>query len=305
MDYIIQNSGTEIERKKDGFAGQHMVYIPFEAIKIAREESRVNDLYITHIGIFPNAKGQFRNRPNGCEQFILFYCTHGSGWIKVDGIEHTLSANQLFIVEQHRPCSYGSSDDSPWTNYWIHYQGIHSKEYSPKLNTVIDISPSNNSRIGDRLRLFEEIMQTVENSTARENIIYANVLLKQFLTSITLLQQYRQFNEIEKDDIFWKARSVLQSRINGQISLTELAASCNCSISNLNKIFKRETSSSPINYFLGLKMQRACGLLAHSKLRIKEVSGILGIDDPYYFSRLFTTYIGVSPKRYREMEDVS
>lgn len=304
MDYIAQKKEQKIERKKDGFAGQHMVYIPIEALKVAKSDPVISDLYLTHIGIFPSARGQYRNRPNGCDQFILFYCTHGSGWIKVDGIDHTLTANQLFIIEQNRPCSYGSSDQSPWTNYWIHFQGKHSRDYSPKLNTVINLSPSSNSRIGDRLKIFEEILQCVENSTTRKNIVYANVLLKQFLTSVTLLQQFRQFNEIDKDELFWKAKSILHSRINGQISLKDVAASCNCSISNLNKVFKRETNTSPINYFLGLKMQRACRLLAHSALRIKEIASSLGFEDPYYFSRLFTKYIGVSPRQYRKMEDV-
>ena len=211
----------------------------------------------------------------------------------------------MFIIEQYKPCSYGSSDENPWTNYWIHFQGEHSREYSPILNTVINLPPTDRSRILDRLLLFEEILQNVEIATTRESIVYANVLLKQFLTSVKHLQQFQQFSEIEKQDLFWRAKSILQSRINGHISLEELASKCNCSVSNLNKIFKRETSSSPINYFLGLKMQKACRLLIHSTLRIKEVAVNLGIEDPYYFSRLFTKYIGVSPRRYREMEDVS
>lgn len=303
MDYIAKETTANIRRKKDGFIGQHMVYIPLDALNFASNEPRTNDLYLTHIGIFPNAKGQYRNRPNGCEQFILFYCTHGCGWIKVEGVQYTLHANQIFIIEQNKPCSYGSSDEFPWTNYWIHFQGDLARNYCPKLNKVINLPPSSNSRLDDRLQLFEEILQSVENAITNDTILYANVLLKHFLTSISLSQQFQQFNEIKKDDLFWKAKSMLQSRIDGQISLNELAENCNCSISNLNKIFKRETSSSPINYFLALKMQKACRLLAHSNLRIKEVSSNLGIEDPYYFSRLFTKYIGLSPKKYREMED--
>lgn len=304
MDYFAQASRAKIERKKDGFAGQHQVYIPMEALRMARAEPIISDLYLTHIGIFPNARGQYRNRPKGCEQYILFYCTHGSGWIKVDGVRHELAANQLFVVERHRPCSYGASDDTPWTNYWMHYQGGHAEAYSPKLNTVIPLPPTSNARTGDRLRLFEEIMQTVENATTRESILYANVLLKHFLATVALQQQFQQFDEIEKNDLFWNAKSLLQSRINGQVSLEELAEACGCSVSNLNKIFKRETGSSPISYFLSLKMQRACGLLSNSSLRIKEVAARLGFDDPYYFSRLFTKHIGVSPRQYRQMEDV-
>lgn len=35
-------------------------------------------------------------------------------------------------------------------------------------------------------------------------------------------------------------------------------------------------------------------------MKIIQISYKLGIDDSYYFSRLFTKTIGISPKKYRE-----
>ena len=49
-------------------------------------------------------------------------------------------------------------------------------------------------------------------------------------------------------------------------------------------------------------MQKACQYLLFTELRIKEIAFRLGMDDAYYFSRLFSKVMGVSPKAYREMK---
>jgi len=40
--------------------------------------------------------------------------------------------------------------------------------------------------------------------------------------------------------------------------------------------------------------------LIHSPLSVSEISQIIGIDDPAYFSRLFKKVTSISPKNYRE-----
>ncbi|MDY4890912.1 MAG: AraC family transcriptional regulator, partial [Prevotella sp.] len=48
-----------------------------------------------------------------------------------------------------------------------------------------------------------------------------------------------------------------------------------------------------------LKIQLACKLLETTDLKINQICAKVGIDDSYYFSRLFTKTIGISPKKYR------
>src|SRR5690606_40995788 len=62
---------------------------------------------------------------------------------------------------------------------------------------------------------------------------------------------------------------------------------------------------SPIEYFNHLKIQHACQLLQFSDRRIFEIALAIGIEDPYYFSRLFSTQMGISPKQYRKQWTLS
>jgi AraC family transcriptional regulator of arabinose operon len=37
-------------------------------------------------------------------------------------------------------------------------------------------------------------------------------------------------------------------------------------------------------------------------VRVKEVAGQLGFDDVYYFSRVFTKLMGLSPRQFRQAD---
>ena len=73
----------------------------------------------------------------------------------------------------------------------------------------------------------------------------------------------------------------------------------NLSPSHIATTFKKKTGFSLIEYFNQLKTQKACQYLLFTDLRVNEIANKLGIEDPYYFSRMFTKILGVSPVRYR------
>jgi len=75
----------------------------------------------------------------------------------------------------------------------------------------------------------------------------------------------------------------------------------NCHPRIFPSIFKNRTQRVPMEYFIFLKIQKSCHLLDTSNMRIKEISSSLGFEDPYYFSRLFTKMMLVSPVAYRKM----
>ena len=295
---------NEIEFKIDGFIGQRMTYVPGIVKKKILRDPRVSDLYITHIGIFPKALGHLRNRPLGCSQFILIYCVEGFGWIEVRGLRKKIGPNQLFIIPSKTPCSYGADLQNPWTNYWIHYTGKNAEIYSPAIGQIIEIPASGNSRIEDRLILFEEMLQNVEDHFMFEKVVYANICLKQFLTSVKHLNVYRSARKEPENYLVKKVIVYMKNNLHKNLRISALAETCNCSSSNIYKLFKQNLGSSPQDFFIHLKMEKACKYLTHTGLKVKEVGVKLGYEDQYYFSRIFTKHIGQSPANYRKEERI-
>lgn len=297
-------SKKQIEFKIDGFIGQRMTYLPGIVKKKILKDPRVNDLYITHIGIFPEALGHVRNRPLGSSQFILLYCVDGEGWVEMEGKRKNIAANQLFVIPPKTACRYGASTKNPWTNYWIHFTGKHAAIYSPSVNQVIEIPPSNDSRIEDRLVLFEEMLQNFEDHFKLEKVVYANICLKQFLTSVKHLHIYRSSRKEQENDLVKKVISFMRNNLHKNIRISNLAGTCNCSSSNIYKLFKQNLDSSPQDFFIHLKMERARKYLTQTNLKVKDIGAKLGYEDQYYFSRIFSKHIGQSPANYRKEEKV-
>ena len=67
------------------------------------------------------------------------------------------------------------------------------------------------------------------------------------------------------------------------------------------ELFKQQTGYAPIDYFIRLRMHRACQFLDNTGMSVKAIATTLGYEDPLYFSRLFRTVNEASPIAYRRM----
>lgn len=86
-----------------------------------------------------------------------------------------------------------------------------------------------------------------------------------------------------------------------ELALTndEMAAACGISKSHFINLFKAQNGCTPKQYRLQALIQKACVLLATTTMNVQEVAYALGMNDPLYFSRLFRSMRGVSPREYQ------
>ncbi len=89
------------------------------------------------------------------------------------------------------------------------------------------------------------------------------------------------------------------------LRVSALATYVYISPSHFFYLFKRCVGSTPIDYFIRLRLRRACHLLENTDMSIKAIAYTLGYDDPFYFSRIFKTFNRMTPSRYRCLNPVS
>ena len=94
--------------------------------------------------------------------------------------------------------------------------------------------------------------------------------------------------------------SFMITHYNTEISVQELAKSCNLSPSRFMHLFKEHTGQSCSAYLQSLRISNSLSLLTSTQLSITEICLQVGYSDPLYFSRVFTKHTGISPKKYRE-----
>jgi AraC-like DNA-binding protein/quercetin dioxygenase-like cupin family protein len=92
----------------------------------------------------------------------------------------------------------------------------------------------------------------------------------------------------------------LNRRLEEAVSLEELARWAGYTPQHINRVFRRALGLTPLQYLARMKMDRAAVLLAEGELTVKAVARRVGVDDAYYFSRLFKQRFGRSPAQYRQ-----
>ena len=94
----------------------------------------------------------------------------------------------------------------------------------------------------------------------------------------------------------------MRENIQHNLTLNKLADYFKYSPSHFSALFQKETGVSPMNYFIRLKIQKACEYIELSNMKLNEISTLLGFEDAAYFSRIFTKIMGISPSQYRKKE---
>jgi AraC-like DNA-binding protein len=291
-------------RIKHGFTGQRLVVLPFNIIERALDNQLTQGLAIHSMGYFPKASNHYIDRKDGCGEYLLIYCTKGEGWYWLDGKIQTVPANHFFILPAEQPHKYGSGEENPWYIYWIHFKGYKAKFIYEQLKGLRLIDIDKNSRIDDRISFFEELISALETGNGDDIINYANLSLHHLLSTFLYIQPYRDVKfrkKVDQNTFFISlATHYMNENIEKRIVLKDMASHFGYSESYFYRLFLKEIHYTPMDYFLHLKIERACQFLIHTDMKINQISFKLGFEDPYYFSRIFTKKTGKSPKKYRE-----
>lgn len=290
---------------KDGFMGERAVVLPIPIIEDFRKTDLGSLLYITDIGYYPKASFHFRKRKKEeVFQYVLIYCIEGEGWFELENQMQRVCANQVFILPKEKAHSYGSNLKNPWTIYWCHFGGEKAAFFAEGLHKPLLISAEKESRIEDRLKLFEELFSTLKNGFGKENLDFSTTTFFYFLGSLKYLGAFRSSNVVNYEqqqlDRIDDAIHYMRENVRKRITLKQIADYVGYSTSHFSAKFQSKTGYSPLNYHIHLKIQEACHYLDFSDMKINQISMLVGFDDPFYFARIFGKTMGSSPSEYRK-----
>lgn len=287
-------------RKKEGFEGQRAIILPRRILaKYCSTNHLISGAYITDIGYYPKARHHYRERMDGIDQNILIYCLEGQGIVNIKKEEYELNPGDFILIPAGTAHQYAADETNPWTIYWVHFKG-HTAT-----NIINSFLKKNGSFKGttnyqdSRIRLFEDIYSNLEMGYSTDNLCYINLCLPYFLTSFVFDANYNMADKKRSNDTINCSINFMQKNLDKMLTLNSLAESVHLSASHFSFLFRKKTGFSPIEHFNHLKVQKACQYLLFTDLRIKEIADKLGIEDQYYFSRMFTKIMGMSPVAYR------
>lgn len=288
-------------KKREGFEGQKLIVLPKKiASDFLTRDPVTRQIYITDIGYYPKARFHHVERVHGISQHILIYCVEGSGWIEMNHVKTKVLPSEFIVIPANVPHKYGAQENDPWTIYWFHFKGEISAHIADLIQAKNRKTQPALAYNENRIKLFEEIYSNLEMGYSMDNLRYINMTFYHFLSSLLYEDKFNYADKKKEDDLVTSSIELMQKKIGSVLTLNELAAFAKLSVSHFSALFRAKTGYSPIEYFNHLKVQKACQYLLFSDMPVKEMAGLLGVDDQYYFSRMFSRLMGISPTQYRK-----
>lgn len=144
------------------------------------------------------------------------------------------------------------------------------------------------------------IMRIAMDDNSQKDIM-ADFALKELLIR---LMQTQARSMVEKNIVKNKSRigfavDYIKKNLHQKLSIDSIAKMAYVSKSNFFKMFKDELGTSPNEFILQERINRAKELLAGQN-SIKETAYQTGFSDANYFTRVFKQLVGVTPKSYQD-----
>ncbi len=286
------------ERVREGFPGQRAVVLPRPVVSAWLDAGPLLELLPSDVGHFPRAKGHYVERPSGSPQLVLIYCVRGHGWLRTEQ-SWRIDPGQAIAIPPGVPHVYGADDASPWTIYWVHMAGLKARRAGRILTDAVG-GPVFHVGLDPGLPpLFEEVLDLLGQGYTASRLAQASACLGQLVAAFSAVASRPGLPGGSLDDRIERVIETMHRRLSDGLSVPELSAEAQLSPSYFSAVFKRRTGFAPLDFFIRVKMQRACHLLDSTDLPVKAIAADVGFDDPLYFSRCFHRVHACSPTEYR------
>ncbi|MGV0811164.1 helix-turn-helix transcriptional regulator [Mycolicibacterium boenickei] len=91
----------------------------------------------------------------------------------------------------------------------------------------------------------------------------------------------------------------LEDSLDSDITLESLAQQANMPVGVFISAFRAAFHTTPYQYLLDRRIERAKSLLQHTTRTVTEISAMVGFSTPNHFATAFRRRVGVSPRAYR------
>lgn len=97
----------------------------------------------------------------------------------------------------------------------------------------------------------------------------------------------------------------IQNHPRESIGIGQLARIGRCSAATVYRMFESAFGESPVGWRIGRRLTEAARMLSTTSLPVGEVGRRVGVDDPYYFSKLFRARMGMTAGEYRKRNSLA
>lgn len=118
--------------------------------------------------------------------------------------------------------------------------------------------------------------------------------------AVQLAEERDRRKETKEHQLVQAMIRFMEENLHRSIGLQDVADHIHMGISSVSTIFKEETGSTVYDYLTGLRIEKACGLLKETPLKIADIALQVGYQNENSFIRAFRKSKSITPGKYRE-----
>ncbi|WP_180270644.1 AraC family transcriptional regulator [Sporanaerobium hydrogeniformans] len=265
------------------------------------------------------------------DEFIFYFIQSGSLYLKEGDLQYTLKEGDSFLLNPS--IEHTGTKASPCDYYFVHFrstgltslstsalnilpllkkqreEAIKSSLYLSSIYESWEVSPVyfpkqwHPSTSDAFFSLLEQsnfmFYQQHENYRHRVSLLFQQFLLalgKDFADHLLQQEQIKAHKGLARAQ---ELKDYLDTHYTQKLTSKSLANHFDANYNYLNRLFKSFTGMTIMNYLNKLRIHHAKALMASSThLHFADIGYLVGIDDPYYFSKLFKKYTGLTATAY-------
>jgi len=247
-------------------------------------------------------------------ELVLVLNGHATHYTKKNTF--TVGRGDLFVINGDLAHGYKNLDNLVLINLLFDLKKLHLPDYdihkSAGYHTLFTIEPlmREDAKFRGRLKLSElqiseinKIILNIEREQTQQNEGYGHMTAALFMQLITKISRiYSENSQTDKSNLYnlGETISFMENNLDRSIKITELLDISYMSESSLLRAFNKITGTSPLDYHLKKRIDRACSRLRTTDLSITMIAYDLGFTDSNYFARQFKKIRGESPSTYRK-----
>lgn len=238
--------------------------------------------------------------PEGRNDYQLLYIAAGKGHFYFKGSKKAtiVEKGNMVLFRPKEPQVYYYYAKDKTEVYWVHFTGWKVEQYLdsydlPKKENVFftGVSP-------DYPWIYNQIIKELQLQRANYDDVIKLFLHHILLTINRYIKEGKQAKNETISDIE-RAVHYFNENYNKAISIEQYAQEHLMSVNWFIHSFGEVMQIPPMQYVVSLRIAAAKGYLEKSNKNVGEIAGIVGYDNPLYFSRLFKKHTGMTPTEYK------
>lgn len=258
-------------------------------------------LVVSSCGVYQVFSGPMvvTERPEGRTDWQLLYIEAGEMSLVLNNKTQIVKKGSIILFPPHQPQYYYYHKLHKPIIYWVHFSG---RDVDKILKHYKIIPTENVFYIGACLNLpilFNQIINELQlrHEKYEEMTVYK---FNEILLYINRALDNATIKDNDTSTLIKSATLYFNENYNQDINIQSYANSLNMSTCWFIQKFKELTGVTPTQYILNIRLETAQNLLKYSKYNISETALAVGYSNSFYFSRLFTKHVGISPSAYKK-----